>query len=205
MAGGGIMSTTRPTRTEGVEDGGNEHGEGEAQNQQLTMDEIFEILSCKRRRHVLHHLKQQQGTSDLGTLAEHIAGWENDKVPAQVRSNERKNVYTALRQFHLPKMDEKGVVEFDSRAGTVELSEQAADIDIYLDVVSGYDVPWSLYYTSISVIFGCLLVAVHLSIGPLARVTVMTVTTLFLVTVIVFSLIHTYTNRKMRIGSSDLL
>mgnify|MGYP006926894371 FL=1 len=102
-------------------------------------------------------------------------------------------------------MAEMGVVRFDEREGRIRLSEQAADLDIYLDVVSGYDVPWSLYYTAISVVFGTLLAGVHLAVGPLAGGSVTTVAALFAVTVFVFSLLHTYTNMQMRLGSSDLL
>jgi hypothetical protein len=96
------------------------------------------------------------------------------------------------------------VVHFDKREGRVELTEQAADLDIYLDVVSGYDVPWSLYYTAIAVAFGTLLGAVHLGLGPLADVSVAMVSGLFVVTVFVFSLLHTYTNKQMRLGGSNL-
>ena len=102
-------------------------------------------------------------------------------------------------------MAEKGVVQFDEREGIVELSEKAEDIDIYLDVVSGHNVPWSLYYTAISIVFGTLLISVHLAFGPLADISMTTVSALFVVTIFIFSLLHTHTNKQMRIGSSDLL
>lgn len=183
--------------------GGDTDGESEAR--QLSQSEIFEMLSSNRRRYVVHYLKQEQGPAELGALAEQVACREHDKSLGELRSSERKNTYTALRQFHLPKMAEKGVVHFDKRQGSVELSEQAAALDIYLDVVSGYDVPWSLYYTTISVVFGTLLFSVHSAFGPLADVSVTTVSALFVVTIFIFSLLHTYTNRQMRIGSTDLL
>jgi len=201
------MSTTRPPQ---AQHGGkrapdpDEEG-GEAEPRHLSRGEIFEMLSSNRRRYVLRHLKRKRGPADLGELAERVASWENDKPLEAVRSTERKNAYTALRQFHLPKMAEMGVVRFDEREGRIRLSEQAADLDIYLDVVSGYDVPWSLYYTAISVVFGTLLVGVHLAVGPLAGGSVTTVAGLFAVTVLVFSLLHTYTNMQMRLGSDDLL
>lgn len=187
----------RGTRNSGTDVGGD--------SQQLSQSEIFEMLSSNRRRYVLHQLKRKQGPAELGDLAERVASRENDKPLEAVQSTERKNAYTALRQFHLPKMAEKGVVQFDERKGSVELTEQAADLDIYLDVVSGYDVPWSLYYTGISVGFGTLLLCVHLAFGPLADVSVAAVSALFVVTVFVFSLLHTYTNKQMRIGGSNIL
>jgi len=201
------MSTTRPVHareggdeTTALEDEGDDDG-----TQQLSQNEIFELLSSNRRRYVLQHLKRNQGSAELGDLAEHVAGRENDKLPEEVHSSERKNAYTALRQFHLPKMTQKGVVRFDKREGSVELSDQAADLDIYLDVVSGYDVPWSLYYTAFSVGFGTLLAGVHVGLGPLAHASVVTVSALFSVAIFIFSLLHTYTNKQMRLENSDLL
>jgi hypothetical protein len=202
------MSKTRPTQgqsgDEETPDPETDVG-SESERRQLSQNEIFEMLSSNRRRYVLHHLKRKQGPAELGELAEQIASRENNKPLEEVRSTERKNAYTALRQFHLPKMADKGVVRFDKRKGTVELSEQAADLDIYLDVVSGYDVPWSLYYTAISIAFATLLVCVNFAFGPFAEVSVAMVAALFVVTIFLFSLLHTYTNKQMRIGSSDLL
>jgi len=202
------MSTTGPrqTRSGGEEtrcSGGD--ADEEPDSRQFSQSEIFEVLSSNRRRYVLHYLKRKQGPVELGELAEEVARRENDKSLGEIRSSERKNAYTGLRQFHLPKMAEKGIVHFDKRQGSVELSEQASDLDIYLDVVSGSDVPWSLYYTAISVAFGTFLVSVHLAFGPLAGESVATVSALFVVTIFIFSLLHTYTNRQMRIGSSNLL
>jgi hypothetical protein len=189
------MSTTKPRQPPET---GREFGSGD---RQLTEDEIFELLSCRRRRYALHYLKQQRERVDIGTLSEQIAAWENDRTTEGVRSDERKNVYTSLRQFHLPKMADTEVVEFDSRAGTVELSDQAADLDIYLDVVDGRDLPWSLYYTGMAGLFGLLLAGVHLEVGPLAALLVDGVAGLFVVTILFFSLVHTYTNYHMRLGS----
>jgi len=201
------MSTTGPTplQSSGKPLDAGDDEDSESEDQRLSRSEIFTMLSSNRRRYVLHYLKQKQDSVELGELAEQIAGWENDKPPQEVRSTERKNAYTALRQFHLPKMAEKGIVQFDKRKGDVELSEQAADLDIYLDVVSGYDVPWSLYYTAISIAFGTLLAGSHLAFGPLADVSVLTVSALFVVATLIFSLVHTYTNHQMRIGSSKLM
>lgn len=199
------MSTTGSPqpRRDGERTLGRDGDSGGADPGQLSQAEIFEVLSSNRRRYVLHHLKQRQGPAELGELAERIAGWENGKSRDAVQSTERKNVYTALRQFHLPKMDEMGVVRFDERDGSVRLSTRAAEFDVYLDVVSGYDVPWSLYYTAISTAFGTFLAGVHLAYGPLGEVSVTTVAALFVVTILLFSLVHTYTNAQMRLGSGD--
>ncbi|MFB6358651.1 MAG: hypothetical protein ABEJ96_06540, partial [Thiohalorhabdaceae bacterium] len=51
--------------------------------------------------------------AELGDLAEHIASIENDKPEVALSSTERKRVYVALYQCHLPKMDDIGVIDFD--------------------------------------------------------------------------------------------
>jgi hypothetical protein len=68
-------------------------------------------------------------------------------------------------------MDECGFVEFDSLRKEVWLTEEAADLDVYLDVVPGPDVPWAVYYTALAglnavLLGGVLLEAPLLSLVP---------------------------------------
>src|SRR6056297_2116585 len=69
----------------------------------ITTDDLFKTLSNRRRRYVLHYLKQHAGTGavPIRTLSEHIAGWENGVDVATVNSKQRKRIYTALHQTHL--------------------------------------------------------------------------------------------------------
>jgi len=170
----------------------------------LSRDDTFDILSNHRRRFALHHLQQNGDRADLGDLSEHVAAWENDIGVAEVSSSERKRVYTSLQQFHLPKMDEKGVVEFDDRDGVVELTSVAGDVDIYLEVVDGGDVPWSQYYLGLAVanlgiLAGALAGIAPLTLVPSAGLALFVVTTFF-----VSALVHIYFNRtEMRLGDSD--
>lgn len=170
----------------------------------LTRDETFEILSNHRRRYALHHLQQNDECADLGDLSEHVAAWENDIGVSEVSSSERKRVYTSLQQFHLPKMDEKGVVEFDDREGVVELTAAAEDVDIYLEVVDVDDVPWSQYYLGLAVanlgiLAGSLAGLYPFTIVPSGGLALLVVTT-FLVS----ALVHAYfTRTEMRLGDND--
>lgn len=176
----------------------------DAQDQSLSRDETFEILSNHRRRFTLHHLQQNGERADLGDLSEHVAAWENDIGVGEVSSTERKRVYTSLQQFHLPKMDETGIVEFDDREGTVELTPAAEDVDIYLEVVDGDDVTWSQYYLALAavnlgVLAGALGGIYPFTLVPSAGLALLVVTTFF-----VSALVHTYFNRtEMRLGDSD--
>lgn len=81
----------------------------------LEREEILDILSNRRRRYALHYLKWNGCETPLRELAEHVAAWENEREADQLSYAERKRVQNALHQFHLPKMDDHGFVEYDTR------------------------------------------------------------------------------------------
>jgi hypothetical protein len=132
----------------------------ESQTGGISRDTIYKILSNTRRRYVIHHLQYTQESVELGPLAERVAAWEYDTDPQRVSSQQRKAVYTALQQRHLPRMDEAGLLGFDPRAGTVTPREELDMLDIYTEVVPEGDFPWSQYYLGLSIITTSLLVAV---------------------------------------------
>lgn len=74
----------------------------------LTEDELFELLSNRRRRYILHELMRADCRLDIGSLSQEIAACEDEVDLQEVSSSDRKRVYTALHQSHLPKMDKAG-------------------------------------------------------------------------------------------------
>lgn len=170
----------------------------------LSRDETFEILSNHRRRYALHHLNQNETGVDIGELAEHVAAWENDIDVSAVTSTQRKRAYTSLQQFHLPKMDEKGVVDFDERAGTAELTPVADDFDVYLEVVDGRDVPWSVYYLALASVNVALVLAAFAGVYPLTVVSAGGWAVFAATTFLISALIHAYVSRtEMRLGRDE--
>lgn len=166
---------------------------------------MFEVLSNRRRRFVIHYLKQHDGEQvTVSELAEQVACWENGKDIERLSYRERKRVRNALRQFHLSKMADHGFVEFDPKRGTVELTEAASDADFYVDLLAGGGLPWSVYYLGLSAfsIVGLLVVWSGVSLfsflSPLMYSS-------FLVTALTVSSIgHFYDNYyRMRLGSRD--
>ncbi|WP_211195006.1 DUF7344 domain-containing protein [Halorhabdus amylolytica] len=169
----------------------------------VSRDEAFEVLSNRRRRYTLHYLVRNGETATLGDVAEQVAAWENDKAVSGITSSERKTVYTSLQQFHLPKLDEKDVVSFDERAGEIALTDRARDLDIYLEVVDRYDIPWSFYYLG-ATLLGITLVSLSwLGIGPFATVPADGWTVFLLGVFLVSSLSHVFISRRMRLGSDE--
>jgi hypothetical protein len=98
----------------------------------LDPDDAFEVLSNRRRRYVVHQLLQHGDVTDLRTLSRQVAAWENRKPFDQVTSEERRRVYNALQQFHLPKLDGMGVVSYASGRGTVSSTPAAESLRSYL-------------------------------------------------------------------------
>jgi hypothetical protein len=98
----------------------------------LDIGEVFELLKNERRRRVITFLKQQEErTTTLDVLAEHIAALENDIDVSQLTSSQRKRVYIALYQCHLPKMDDFGVIDYNQSRGTIQLRNTSL-LDPYL-------------------------------------------------------------------------
>jgi hypothetical protein len=134
----------------------------------LSYDTVFTTLSNRRRRYVLQFLQDNGGASELRDIAEHLAAWENDKAVDAITRKERRRVYTALQQSHLPKMDDDGIVSFDRDRGTVEMTELAEELRVYLEVVQGSEIPWSEYYLGLSAVCVALVVAAYLDVLPAA-------------------------------------
>jgi hypothetical protein len=120
----------------------------------LSPEDAYEVLSNARRRHVIHCLLQKEGGISLRELSRQVAAWENDLEPDEVTSKQRKRVYTALHQSHLPKMDDTGAIEYDSDRSIVSPTDRVADLRLYLEVVPEDEIPWSVYYTGIGIVCG---------------------------------------------------
>ena len=177
---------------------------GQDGNQIPTEEAVFEVLSNRRRRYVFHYLKQQDRRVYLRELAERVAAWENDKSTRDLSAAETKRVKTALHQHHLPKMDDRGFVQYDSTRETVELDDNVADLEVYLDVVPGADIPWSLYYLGISGLGIATLATAWADLWPLASIPDASCAAFVVVTLLVSAIVHTYvTYSRLRLGGTE--
>ncbi|WP_423744292.1 hypothetical protein V5735_15250 (plasmid) [Haladaptatus sp. SPP-AMP-3] len=140
--------------------------ERERNRDALTQETAFEILSCRRRRHVVHYLLQRGEQTSLHELSKQLAAWENEIQPEAVTYEQRMRVYTALRQAHLPKMDDGGIVQFDANGGTIRLTDDATKLEVYLDIVPHDGLPWSSYYLGLCGVSTGALLAALLELFP---------------------------------------
>ena len=134
----------------------------------ITTDELFTTLSNRRRRYVLHYMKQHTdaGQVPIRDLSEQLAAWENGVETAAVNPKQRKRIYSALHQTHLPKMDRLGIVDYDRNRGTVTMTDSLDQFDIYFGLTHERDLPWSQLYLGLGAVATTLAVCVWLSVWP---------------------------------------
>lgn len=169
----------------------------------ISRDTVYEMLANRRRRYTIHYLKEREETVTLGSLAEQVGAWEHETNPDHLTSAERKTVYTALQQRHLPKMDDAGIVDFDKRAGTVTPTAALTDLEIYAEVVGSGEFPWNQYYLGLSGITVALMLAVWADIYPLVLLPDIAWGFFVAVAFAVSALAHVVISRDMKLGVTD--
>lgn len=130
--------------------------------------DIHSILSNERRRHVIEFLQESDGSLPVRELSERIAEIETGESPPP--TNIRQSAYVSIHQSHLPKLDELGIVEYDSATGDVQLTERAEELRIYMEIVPKYGLTWSEYYIGVSVLGLLLIVAAEIGVPVLATI-----------------------------------
>ncbi|MEF8886728.1 MAG: hypothetical protein V5A30_02900 [Haloarculaceae archaeon] len=153
-----------------LRDGGGGADPAERVESVLLPDDIFKTLSNRRRRHVLYYLRHIDGTVTIRDLSEQLAAWENGTTTAEVVPGERKRLYTALHQTHLPKMDALGIVTYGRNRGTVRMTDSVREFDAYLDAMSADGHAWHSVYLAVSAVLGLLAAGGAVGLEPLASV-----------------------------------
>ena len=125
--------------------------EANLQNQQvqLSKSDIFGVLQNDRRRHVLEILREQ-GNQSIRSLSEEIARLESGTDNPE--SNIRKSIYVSLLQTHIPRMENLRVISYDREHDRVKLLPAARNFDVYMETVDKGDIPWSHFYTGLSIL-----------------------------------------------------
>jgi len=116
----------------------------------LSMDETFELLKNNRRRLVLEYLIRHDGEAKLDNIADHVTAIENDTEVSAITSAERKRVYVGLYQFHLPKMADMGVIDYEQSRGSVALTDRGRQLHHEHERHSRSERRWYLAYLGIA-------------------------------------------------------
>jgi len=174
----------------------------DAADGELTADTVFKTLSNPRRRYVLEHLSEVDGETTLRELSEQVAAWENDKTIEEIDRKERRRVYTALQQTHLPKMHEAGIVDYDRDRGDIALTGHAEDLRIYMEILEGNEIPWSEYYLALASVCGAIVTAAWLDVFPVA-IPDLAYAGIVVALFAVSAGVHVVVMRRRRIGIAD--
>lgn len=167
-------------------------------------DEIFTVLSNRRRRWVLYYLKQHDGHQvTFRTLVDSLSAWEYDQPAEELSWKERKRIYTSLRQVHLPKLADAGIIEYNRSRGIVEPTEDVREVQMYLEFVPADDIPWSQYYLGLTGVALTLLVLTWISVFPFQELSGLHLSGIFVVMLGVSAFVHHYHLRRSRIDTHD--
>ncbi|WP_247728445.1 DUF7344 domain-containing protein [Halovivax limisalsi] len=166
----------------------------------LSKDVIFELLKNRRRREVLQYLLEAEETVTLGELAEQIAAWENDTTVAALNSDQRKRVYVALYQTHLPKMDDAGIIDYDQDRGLIELADNADLLVMYLDTDTHHTDRWDRWYVAVSLASLALIGAGAVGAGPLDSVSMSILAAIVVCSFVLLSAAHVVVNYRRKLA-----
>jgi hypothetical protein len=90
----------------------------------LEPSEVFDLLKPERRRALMDVLAISESPVSVSSLAEEVAAIEYESAPEELDSAQRKRVYIALCQVHLPRLAEAKVVSYDDDRKIVEEGEK---------------------------------------------------------------------------------
>lgn len=169
----------------------------------VSEDELFELLSSRRRRYVIHALQRAEQHLEIGTLSERVAAWEWEQSAEDVSHDQRKSVYTSLQQHHLPKMDEVGVVEYDKDRGTIEPTDTLDEVRLYLEVVQGGEMPWSEFYLGYGALSVVVLLTVSLNVYPMVMLSELAWLGLLSLGLLAAALAHHFDDRRSLLGVGE--
>ena len=124
--------------------------DAERRGESLEAAEIHDVLRNDRRRLVLERLRQTGTTESVRDLSEFVASVESGESPAP--RNVRQSAYVALHQTHLPKLDDLGIVAYDSDDKEVSLAGNAAEVAVYMEVVPKYAITWAEFYLGLGLL-----------------------------------------------------
>lgn len=102
---------------------------GSVQNPPSTDGESADVLDDPHCRHLLEYLRTCGGVATTSSVARHVVAGLTDTPPDEVSESVRRRTQTWFHHGFLPKLDDRGVVEFDSETGTVHLGDPSPDRD----------------------------------------------------------------------------
>ena len=105
----------------------------------LGVSEILTLLSDRYRRHALACLDGLPAPVSIEGLTDQVAGREFQQPPDNVSMIKRTQIATALHHTHLPKLEEAGIIEYDTNEGEVTEINIDQTLESFLDKVRRHE------------------------------------------------------------------
>ncbi len=169
----------------------------------LSKQEVFEILRNTRRRYTIHALKRAEEPLTIKDLSTLIAAWEEEIPLEDVDYDCRRSVHTTLQRSHLPLLESKGVVEIDEEKSLVKPTPLLEEIDVYVEIIRGREIPWAYYYLGLSVLIGAIVLAYAVDVPWFESLSPYSIFAFISVSFAVSAIIHQIVGRRMRLGGLE--
>ena len=168
----------------------------------LARDKIFDVLSNERRRYALDYLKRHDDrTVALRELVDHIAATENEIPEEALHYEQRKRVYSSLRQTHLPRLADFGLIEYNEDRGEVRLNGTAKRVQMHMEYVPEDDIAWCYHYLGLTGILGVVTALTFLGIFPFGELPLVVLVAVAILSFGVSAVLHTAYTEKHTLGS----
>lgn len=117
---------------------------------------------------MIYYLRTHGGKEEVTELAKHVAAWEYDVEPEELDDQQQKRVYVSLYQTHVPKLEDLGVITYDSESRMVELTDRAGEVEEYVSSGGTRERPWQWYYLGLAAVSFLALALAGFDLPPLA-------------------------------------
>ena len=101
-------------------------------------DVIYDVLSERRRRHVLRCLQEYDESMTLADVADEVAVRELGKRITDISAETVMEIYLSLYHSHVPKLTAAGLVEYDQERDLVT-TRNLEPVEPYLDMLEERD------------------------------------------------------------------
>ncbi len=106
-------------------------------------DLFLTIVNNQRRRNVLRCLNEADKALSLREIVDRIAVYE--------KGSKKNSIYASLLQTHIPLMGRANIVTCDNRHSSIALTQLGKRCEYYMEVIDNDEIPWHLYYLTLSV------------------------------------------------------
>lgn len=108
------------------------NSERRTSSEQLSQNQILDLLSAHRRRYTLYCLYLYANPMRLSDVADQVTEWEHGR-PGDELLEERLRTYNDLYHCHVPKLADADVIGYSQEENMVELASNVDPLRPYLE------------------------------------------------------------------------